>query len=292
MFDKQTITHLVLSGAGGSGFIYLGAIRYLQEKNYIKHIKHISGSSIGSLFAVLFALNISMGDFEEYLKEKVLKYESNKVNIFEIFTSYGFIDPSENYLFKIVREFLKKYNYHHLTFMEFGKITGIDIYIETVHMDTFKQFNFNINSTPNVLIIDAVFSSMSIPFIYKPYKIGNEFYIDGATINNIPINYFMNVNSDNVLIIQGQFNYNKNTDVNNFFNYLSNIINFSKNETPYKNMLMNKYKYYIYFKNNPIDQYPFKFEELNASTNIKPEDFELAVIEGYKEMYNFFKNLH
>ena len=61
-------THLVLSGGGISGMVYLGALKYLQQEGYDRNILHISGSSIGAFFATAFALSIPMNDLETRFK--------------------------------------------------------------------------------------------------------------------------------------------------------------------------------------------------------------------------------
>mgnify|MGYP003344579892 CR=1 FL=1 len=55
-----TFTHLVLSGGGLSGLLYLGSLRYLQQEKYDVQIKHIAGTSIGAFFGTAFGLGISI----------------------------------------------------------------------------------------------------------------------------------------------------------------------------------------------------------------------------------------
>ena len=293
MYDKKTISHLVLSGGGGSGFIYLGALRYLQQENYLEHIKHISGTSIGSLFGAIFALNISMGDFEIFLKEKLKTLKKNNINFIELIDNFGLIDKENNFLFKIIKEFFEKYNYNTYTFLDLAKNKGINILIQTLHFSTLKEFVFNIDTTPNVLLLDAIYASMSLPFIFKPYKIGNELYIDGGVTNNIPIKSFYNINNENILIIQCHRDHSNNLyENNNIINYLLNIMNLVNTEVGLKNLLKLKYKYYITFKDIPIAVIPYKIDEnFILSTTITEELLEQSVIQGYEQIYNYITGM-
>lgn len=71
--SKVNQNYLVFSGGGLSGLIYLGTLRYLQQENYYKKIKHIAGTSVGSIFATAFALNIPISEFESKVKKKLFK---------------------------------------------------------------------------------------------------------------------------------------------------------------------------------------------------------------------------
>ena len=119
--NKQ-FTHLVLSGGGMSGLVYLGTLRYLQQEGYDKHIKHIAGTSIGAFFAAVFALDISMGELEQRVK----KFINNRQNctipcsldvLFAMPNTLG-IDDSQR-LVTMLDDILSK-----LTFLELSKKTG------------------------------------------------------------------------------------------------------------------------------------------------------------------------
>lgn len=292
MYEKNTITHLVLSGGGGSGFIYIGALRYLQQEQYNKHIKHISGTSIGSLFGFLFALNISMGDVEHFFKEKLESFEEKTINLLNLLDNFGIINKDDNYFFKMIKLFLEKHKYDKYTFLDLAKINGINLHIHTVHFDSFKEFIFNVDNTPNVLIIDAICASMSIPLIFTPYKIGTELYIDGGLTNNIPINPFYDVNNDNILIIQCHKNYNYKDilENNNIVNYFLNMINMANSDMSYKNLLKKNYKNYLSFKEIPIKIIPYKLDsEFKLKIDITNQLIEESVIKGYEETYEFLR---
>jgi predicted acylesterase/phospholipase RssA len=69
------LTHLVFGGGGVCGLVYIGAIRFLEVEKLDKHIRYVSGTSIGALFATLFALRIPMQVVEEKLIELLTEDE-------------------------------------------------------------------------------------------------------------------------------------------------------------------------------------------------------------------------
>ena len=89
------ITHLVLSGGGMRGVIFVGALRYLYLNNMHNNIKHIAGCSVGSLIGLMFALKLTINEMEEVLyncmKDNELCFLSIKRYI-RLITELGLFD--------------------------------------------------------------------------------------------------------------------------------------------------------------------------------------------------------
>ena len=89
------ITHLVLSGGGMRGVIFVGALRYLYLNNMHNNIKHIAGCSVGSLIGLMFALKLTIDEMEEVLyncmKDNELCFLSIKRYI-RLITELGLFD--------------------------------------------------------------------------------------------------------------------------------------------------------------------------------------------------------
>jgi predicted acylesterase/phospholipase RssA len=152
---------------------------------------------------------------------------------------------------------LEEYGCEKLTFIELSKKLGVNLYISTTKInydnEDLSSINkiFSLENTPDVCIVDAVCASISVPFAFKPYKIGDEYYVDGILSDNFPtrvFNNFKNVDEKNILsIVVGHShylsrlsNYDENTS---FFEYMSAIskimmINI-ENVTNTKNILSN-----------------------------------------------------
>ena len=292
MQEKPTFTHLILSGGSGKGILYIGALRYLQQENHYKTIKYIYGTSIGSIFATFFGLNISMGDIENEFKNYFDELKCSELNILSFLKDYGIIKTEDNSLLLIVKKILKKYNYENYTFVDFAKRTGIQLNIKSVHYETFKTFTFNVDNSPNVLLIDAIGASTALPILFKPYKIGNELYIDGGLTENIPITIEYNINSNNILILISltEENNAKIVDNSTIFNYIINMMNILTMNMNIRLLLQKKYKYFICFENYPIGFFPYKIsEDGKINCTVTKQQIEDSVIAGYEQIYEKLK---
>jgi predicted acylesterase/phospholipase RssA len=61
---------------------------------------------------------------------------------------------------------------------------------------------------------------MSIPLIFTPIEINNEIYVDGAIINNFPLNYCSKTTKFGFYIKNSTINNN----INSFTNYIMNCL--------------------------------------------------------------------
>ncbi|XVN43245.1 MAG: patatin-like phospholipase family protein [Candidatus Rickettsia vulgarisii] len=65
-----------------------------------------------------------------------------------------------------------------------------DLYITAVNQNTGELEIFNADNTPDVEIALACRASASIPIVFKPVKIGDNYYVDGGYRDNVPMKYF------------------------------------------------------------------------------------------------------
>lgn len=65
-----------------------------------------------------------------------------------------------------------------------------DLYITAVNKSTGELEVFNATNTPDVEIALACRASASIPLVFEPVKIGDNYYVDGGYRDNVPMKYF------------------------------------------------------------------------------------------------------
>lgn len=210
------ITHLVISGGGMRGAVYIGALRYLYLENLHKNITHISGTSIGAFIGLAIAFKLDIEDIEDIVKTSI---NDNKLcnipykNCIKIITECGLtnIDLLTNHMKNKIE---KKYNNldEKITFSYLAKRFGVNYYVSTTNIYTCKNKIFCLEDTPDVCVFKACSASMSIPLLFKPTKIGDDYYYDGGLTNNLPINIFKNVPYDNILGLLIHKSYHKKCD--------------------------------------------------------------------------------
>lgn len=161
-FFKKTIG-LVLGGGGARGFFHMGVIKALQEMNV--KVDRISGTSIGAIVGTVYAADPKV-DFEK------LAREIDFVKLTRILALPSKTDFAQN-----MEGFLKNY----------------------VKVDNFRDLKiplvFNaadINNKREVIfdkgkIFPGLIASMSLPGVFPPTKVDDNFLVDGGVVDSIPI---------------------------------------------------------------------------------------------------------
>ncbi|MAW64574.1 MAG: hypothetical protein CMD18_00085, partial [Flavobacteriales bacterium] len=169
----------------------------------------------------------------------------------------------------------KKY----VTFNELYNLTKNTLHITSINLNTTKEIIFNHINTPDVDIIDACLASSSLPFIFPPKLINNEYYIDGFAVNNCPCNIFEN-DLENTICLTVEEYYTTLEKADNFLNYIMTVF------TSYRN----------YNHDNNIKQFKPGIL-INLYYNCSPIDFDLEkkilsdiFITGYNTANTYFKN--
>jgi len=223
--DKLNITHLVLSGGGMKGVIFIGALRYMYIENLHKNITHIAANSIGSFVALFIAFKLTIEEIEKIIydskEDKNLCYIPTK-NYYKIISNLGLCSISNfmEHFKKIIRVKYPDVN-DTITFKEVSKRFGINLYFSTTNINRCENRIFSIDDTPDISVFNACEASMSIPLIFNPIAIDGEYYYDGAFSNNFPIKIFSHVSKENIIgmvLYKEKNNYEpSNKKINIFF---------------------------------------------------------------------------
>jgi NTE family protein len=162
---------LVLSGGGARGFAHLGVIRALREARV--PIDFVGGSSIGSIIAA----GVAVGWSDEEMR---MRYRRSFVDT----------NPVNDYTFPFVA-LTRGRKVSRLLQREYG-----DVLIEDLHRPFFCV-SANL-STGRALehrdgrLADALRASVAIPGVMPPVYRGEDVLVDGAAINNLPVDLMQN----------------------------------------------------------------------------------------------------
>lgn len=182
--------NIVLSGGGIKGLIHLGVINGLIKAGLIKtnKLKGIAGSSVGALIGCFIVLGFSIYDIWNF----ILKIDFKKLvkpNLFSILTEYG-IENGTTMITTLDQIIQQKTGVSDITFEILFLLTGIQYHVIGSCMTTKTEIVFNHINTPNTKVIDAIRISISIPGFFTPVIIDGMSYVDGAVLNNYPIDLF------------------------------------------------------------------------------------------------------
>ena len=184
------IRHIVCSGGGVTGFSFYGILKecYLRKIWKLENIETIYGTSVGSIFAVILALNYDWKTMDDYLIKRPWQ------NVFK-FNLYSILDSLQQrgiFGIKTIEDtfsslFLGKDIPINVTMKEFYDITKIEIHIFTTDVMNFKLVDISYKTHPDWRVIDAVYSSCSIPIIFSPLIKDDKCYCDGGLLLNYPL---------------------------------------------------------------------------------------------------------
>ncbi len=155
---------LALSGGGVRGIAHVGVIKALEENDIYPN--YIAGTSAGALVGALYAKGCTIEEMMHFFKT---------VNIFRLnkfaWKKPGFVDTQ------------KFYN-------DFKNILGEDTFV-VLNKTLFITATNILDGTLKVFnegeLIKPILASAAFPGVFTPVKIDNEYYIDGGTINNFPV---------------------------------------------------------------------------------------------------------
>jgi len=200
--DKLNITHLVLSGGGMRGVIFIGALRYIYIENLHKNITHIAANSIGSFVALCITFKLTIEEIEEIIyvskEDNNLCYVPTK-NYYKIISHLGLFSIA-NFVEHLRKKIRIKYpGIKDITFKEASKKFGINLYFSTTNINRCENRIFSIEDSPDISVFTACEASMAIPLIFNPVVIEGEYYYDGGFTNNFPIKIFSHVSKENII---------------------------------------------------------------------------------------------
>jgi NTE family protein len=274
-------THMVLSGGGFSGLALLGVFRFLVVEGLDKSIHHVCGTSMGAFFATAFALGIPVAELEErwvhYFKEPHT-LPLQLADLLQAWESYG-LDAGHRVV-EILREDLG-----HMTFLELAKRTGKQLVLCATHADTMDPMYFGVDTTPHVLVYDALRASMAVPWLVQPVRIGKELFVDGGVSDNVPVGVFADIPSSSILVVHTQA-ITKNTvlqPMSSPWAFTWAMFQRFLQQLHHGQRWKDTYPYYVNLEESPCAFMPLQLIEGHVCLCISKEDVDASVAYGFRK---------
>lgn len=154
---------ICLSGGGARGIAHIGVLQALCENGFCP--AYVSGASMGAIVGAFYA-----ADYEP-AQLKPLIEDTSFLNLFS-FSLPGSGLSELSYLRRMMKRFLPS------RFEELAR----PLFVAVSNLNTGRP---EIISEGN--LYEAVEASASIPVLFKPVRIGKDFYVDGGVLNNLPV---------------------------------------------------------------------------------------------------------
>lgn len=177
---------ICMSGGGICGFSFLSALNVLTMYNYINinEINTFVGTSAGGILCFLLSIDYSPLELITYFKNFNFTKIDVGIDLNLFLNEYG-CDDGMGWINTIGFLFEKKFNLQNINFIDLHILTKKKIYIIGSNFTKGIQETFSYETTPNMLILDALRISTSLPIIHTPVKYNDDYYIDGGITNNM-----------------------------------------------------------------------------------------------------------
>lgn len=195
----MTIKHLVISGGGPTMFLTMGAIQYLQEKEFLKieNIESIYGTSAGGIVAVILCLGFDWDTINNYFLNRPW-HEAFPIGVSAILDAYtkkGIFDRSfAEKSFKPL--FNAKDISMDITMKEFYEYSKIKIHLYSFELHEFKIVDISCDTHPDLPLLTALYMTTAFPILFAPYCVDGKCYLDGGIAANYPLKYCLDVSGN------------------------------------------------------------------------------------------------
>jgi len=268
------IDTLYLSGGSSKGIVYIGIINSLNEHDVLKNIKNIISCSIGSFIAICISININIEILNRIINNTKLNYDIDNIDLDNIINNHGLF---KNTTFEVILKhlFLYKFNVTNLTIKELYEKTGINNEIKIYNYSTRKTEYYNHINNPDIDVALLITAATSIPIINEYVNYNDNYLLDGGISGSYPI--LKNKKYKNYIGIWLRDN-NKNTDKNDFIEYINFILLNVEDKICDKHVCNNKRILTIKLATSLID--------FNVSENVIND----LITTGYNNMNKYIKN--
>jgi NTE family protein len=188
----STYKALVFEGGGSAALAYVGALTLLQKEGLLQHITHFAGSSSGAIYAAALGCGVSIPEITQTLHQTKTKLFLDHTNVIgdlcRLYKKYGWYKGL--YLEKWFGDFLAKYaGCSELTFAQAFAKTGKTLVITAVDMTSGTVLYMSHQTTPDLMIKEAVRRSTAVPILFCPVASSNNLFLDGGLLDNYPMQY-------------------------------------------------------------------------------------------------------
>jgi NTE family protein len=203
--------YLVLGPASMGIFSLIGTLKALEPK--LVDVKEISGSSAGSILALLLALGMSVDEILEIALDLDIP-KIVKMDLRSFIIKLGFVKMAP------IREKLVEVCGCDPTFEELD----MKIYVSAYCLNTSSTEYFSRDTHPKMKVIDAVCMSMAIPLIFSCGKYDGKTYVDGGTQEQYPMVPFLDKKPHEITCIKLKMDKVYQEQINNPRQYVEALI--------------------------------------------------------------------
>lgn len=171
--------NLIFRGGGAKGIIYSGSLHALEEENMLVNVERVAGTSAGAITASLLAVGYTANEISEILKKPAnfLDWSDMARDLLTFDYKNGAFSGT-NFLIWLDKAIEMKTGIAHCTFGELAQMIQDGkpfkhLHVFALRLNTKELVRFDSENIKwrDLIISDAVRTSMSLPLIYKTHSI-------------------------------------------------------------------------------------------------------------------------
>ncbi len=194
---ENQIENLVFKGGGVLGIAYAGALEVLEQQNILSGVKRVAGTSAGAITAALVSLRYTSAQITNIVNQTDFKsFEDGEFIIDALHTinKYGFY-KGDAFLQWMKTQIKNAGMDENATFQDFANKGCRELFVFSTDLNEKGLKEFSVETTPTVIVAEAVRASMSIPLFFEAWTFpdknpDNHMYVDGGMIYNYPLTIF------------------------------------------------------------------------------------------------------
>lgn len=193
----KNVQYISCGGGGTKGIMYFGMLSALEEhlpnvigmtlSEYLQQILGFAGTSVGALASLMLLLNLSPERAHDVFAPQLASMRTimPRPDLSMLVTMYGLDDGQA--LRDLIHTALRAGGIcEDATFNDIRRLLKRDYVCVATDVHTKNPVYFSVHTTPNMKIVDAVYMSMCIPFVFVPMHHHDRMCVDGSLSHNVP----------------------------------------------------------------------------------------------------------
>lgn len=206
--------NLVFKGGGVKGPAYVGCMEVLEANGKLAAVENVAGTSVGSITAALLAVGFNSAELRQaFVETNFSSIVEDKGGVIgegaRLEKSFG-LHTGHEFIAQLKERINQGTGNPNITFKELDALVAKHstkykhLFIIASNISTGNADVFSAATTPDVPIWKAVRCSMSIPILFEPFLLEENFYVDGGIGWNYPIDLFDEENEHGKKIINNE----------------------------------------------------------------------------------------
>lgn len=182
---------VVLPGGGTNGISVVGALHGLHQRGLLAHVRRWVGGSAGAATALFMVLGYTPKILYDILQrlDFAMFNDITCDSILGCYDTMGLTDGKR--IMSIMRAALVKKGFTEST--TFGELAAAcpkrALVVTGFNLSRGETVAFSADNTPDMPVWLACRISVSVPFLFRPVVFDGDLYMDGCTLENVPLRF-------------------------------------------------------------------------------------------------------